>query len=428
MTQHPHPRSTDVLEAASTLAADVFDARAATWDRERRYCWDNIDDLRRHGVLGMTLPAELGGRGVDYTKACKVIEEIAGACALTARVVVETNMGAVGAILAYGTEPQKRRAAELVLAGDKPAICITEPSAGSAATDMQTTATPVDGGWRLNGIKHWITGGGISQLHLVFARVLDERGGDLGIGGFIVEADPANGRLHDGFRIARHERTLGLCGMPEAELHFDNVFVSADQVLAPPGGFKRGFAQLMTAYNGQRIGAASVAIGIARGALARAKAYALHREQFGRPIAEFQGLQWMIADMETGVHAAQLMIADAAATRAVDGLPFPEMAAAAKAKLFASETAIRVVDQALQIFGARGYGSEEPLERMYRDVRMFTIGGGTAQVLRTQIAADALGIRTPQTRDGYARGPRSLGGEAPRSMQGMAHSDRATAA
>ncbi|GMG81963.1 acyl-CoA dehydrogenase [Paralimibaculum aggregatum] len=385
---------------ARRLAEEVFAPRAAIWDRERRFCHDNIPHLVEAGLMGMTLPVEYGGRGASWAEAVAVIDEVARACTLTARVVVEANMGGVSAIMAYGSEAQKRLAAELVLAGDKPAICITEPEAGSAATQMSTTARRQrDGSYRLHGAKHWITGGGVSRLHLIFARVLDEAGKDEGIGGFLLACDPAD--PPEGFRVVRRERTMGLCGMPEAELAFDGLAIAPDMVLNPPGGFARGFARLMNAYNSQRVGAGTVALGIARGAEARARDYMLAREQFGRPIAEFQGLQWMLADIDTQLTAARLMLDAAARSRGPDGSPFPDPGMAARAKLFASEAAIKAVSDALQIFGARGYGAEEPLERMYRDVRMFTIGGGTAQVLRTQIASDLLGMRLPQTREGF---------------------------
>ncbi|MGF1502993.1 MAG: 3-sulfinopropanoyl-CoA desulfinase [Paracoccaceae bacterium] len=388
-------------ETARRLARDVFAERAATWDRDRRYCHDNIPVLVEAGIMGMTIPRAQGGLGAGFDDVVPVIEEIAKACTLTARVVVEANMGAVSAVMAYGSDEQRELAAARVLAGDKPAICITEPGAGSAATEMTTTARPVAGGYRIDGVKHWITGGGVSRIHLIFARVEDASGRPLGIGGFLLDIDPAD--PPEGFRIVRHERTLGLCGMPEAELAFDGLFVPEAMVLTPPGGFEKGFARLMNAYNSQRVGAGTVALGVAAGAFERARDYMHERVQFGRPIAEFQGLQWMLADMDTGLHAARLLLAEAAASHGPNGSAFPDPTKAARAKLFASETSIRVVNDALQILGARGYGSEEPLERMYRDVRMFTIGGGTAQVLRTQIAGAALGIRTPQTRDGYSR-------------------------
>lgn len=390
--------ASDHVERARELAA-VFATRAERWDRNREYCWDNVADMQAAGLMGMSIPPEYGGRGASWLDVVRVVEELAKSCALSARIAIEANMGAISAIMAYGSDAQKAFCAPIVLSGDKPAICITEPDAGSAATQMKTTARKVDGGYLLNGTKHWITGGGISKLHLIFARVEDEKGNANGIGGFIVHRDLEAGIDPQGFAVLRHERTLGLCGMPEAELGFTDLFVDDANVLKPPSGIENGFADLMTAYNSQRVGAGTAAMGVAAGALERGRRYLLEREQFGRPIAEFQGLQWMLADMDTGVHASRLMLHEAAQSR-TPGTPFPDMTMAARAKIFASETAIRVVNDALQMFGARGYGGEEPLERMYRDVRMFSIGGGTAQVLRTQLAASLLGRKLPQTRSG----------------------------
>jgi 3-sulfinopropanoyl-CoA desulfinase len=393
----------ELVGAARALSAR-FAAAASVWDQERRYCWENVADMARAGLMGMTIPVRYGGKGADWLTCIAVIEELARSCTLSARIVVEANMGGVSAIMAYGTSDQKALAATLVLAGDKPAICISEPQAGSAATEMTTTAQRDGTVWRLNGRKHWITGGGVSRLHVIFARALEEDGTDLGIGGFILVADPVRGDVPEGFSVVRLERTLGLCGMPEAELSFKDVTIAEDMVLRPPSGFRRGFADLMNAYNSQRVGAGAIAMGVAAGATDLARSYLLRRRQFGRPLAEFQGLQWMLADMDTKVHASRLLLQEAARSRGPNGSPFPDQIATARAKLFASERAIEVVNDALQIFGARGYGAEEPLERMYRDVRMFTIGGGTAQILRTQIAGSLLGIRTPQTRGGYTDG------------------------
>lgn len=388
-------------DRARELAETRFAPRAAEWDRDRTYCWDNVADLVSAGLMGMSIPSAYGGKGASYLEVCRVVEEIAKACTLTARVVVEANMGAISAVMAYGTERQKRVCADLVLAGDKPAICISEPGAGSAAGDMATTARRLGDRYILNGTKHWITGGGISRVHLVFARVISSTGVEEGIGGFIVIADPKRGVYPEGFSVVRRERTMGLCGMPECELTFENVEVPDEMVLAAPSGFKHGFAHLMDAYNSQRVGAGTIAMGVAAGALDHAKRYLLQREQFGRPLAEFQGLQWMLADMDTGVHASRLLLHEAARSAETTPTGFPDKTMAARAKVFASETAIKVVNDALQMFGARGYGDLEPIERMARDVRMFTIGGGTAQVLRNQIAGSLLGMKTPQTREGY---------------------------
>ncbi|MEM7289160.1 MAG: 3-sulfinopropanoyl-CoA desulfinase [Pseudomonadota bacterium] len=395
----------NIYQELARELAPQFAARAAEWDKTRSYCWDNIPLLVDAGLMGMTIPREHGGLGVSFHDCVLVIEEIAKVCTLTARIVVEANMGGISAIMAYGTAEQKAFCAPIVLDGDKPAICITEPEAGSAATEMQTTARKKGDRFVLNGTKHWITGGGVSKLHLVFAKVLDENGNHQGIGGFIVHRDPANGIDPKGFEIRRREHTMGLCGMPETEMHFDNVEIDGAFALQSQSGYRNGFAELMTAYNSQRVGAGTIALGVAVGAMGHAKHYLKERHQFGRPLAEFQGLQWMVADMDTQLHAARLMLHEAALSAQSTANGFPDMTMAARAKLFASETAIKVVNDALQMFGARGYGDQEPLERMYRDVRMFTIGGGTAQVLRNQIAGEALGMKTPQTRDGYSQKP-----------------------
>jgi 3-sulfinopropanoyl-CoA desulfinase len=381
---------------AREFATSVVRPRAAAIDRDEQYPWDIVRALVDAKFLGMTIPPQYGGQGRSFLDAVLVIEEMAKACTVTGRIIVETNMGAISTVMAYGSEAQKRLAAELVLAGDKPAICITEPQAGSDAMAMTTRADKRGDVYVVNGRKHWITGGGVSKLHLIFARVFDERGEDVGIGGFLAVRDEAKG-----LRVVRREQTMGLRGMPEGELAFENLEVPAAMAVVPPSGFRRGFADLMNAYNSQRVGAGTVGMGIAAGALDHALDWVKTREQFGRPIAEFQGLQWMLADMQTQLTASRLMLYAAARSRGPGGSAFPDPMLAAQAKIFASEAAIRIVNDALQLFGARGYSREFPLERMARDVRMFTIGGGTAQVLRTLVAGKMLGLRLPQTRDGY---------------------------
>ena len=382
---------------ARAFATEVVRPRAAEIDVQEHYPWDIVTALTQAGFVGMTIPAALGGQGRSFLDAVLVIEEMAKCCTVTARIAVETNMGAISTVMAYGSEAQKQLAADLVLTGDKPAICITEPDAGSDALAMTTRADRRGDRYIINGRKHWITGAGVSRLHLIFARVFDEAGNDLGIGGFLAVREEAKG-----LRLARRERTMGLRGMPEGELVFEDLDVAADMAVLPPSGFRRGFADLMTAYNSQRVGAGTVAMGIAAGALDLAVDWVKEREQFGRPIGEFQGLQWMLADMQTQLTASRLMLYQAARSRGA-GSAFPDPMLAAQAKIFASEAAIRIVNDALQMFGARGYSRDLPLERMARDVRMFTIGGGTAQVLRTLVASRMLGWKLPQTRDGYAK-------------------------
>ena len=268
--------------------------------------------------------------------------------------------------MAYGSAEQKARVAGHVLVGDKPAICITEPGAGSDAGAMTTTATRDGETWVLNGVKHWITGGGVSRVHLIFARIVED-GGPRGVGAFLaVRGEDA------GLRIP------------------------AAMALIPHGDPAQGFKRLMTAYNAQRVGAAAVALGLAQGAFELARDFLLQRQQFGRPLAEFQGLQWMLADMSIAIEAARALVVRAAESAGAEG--FPDMAMVAQAKILAAETAVKVTGDALQMHGAAGYSRDLPLERMARDARMFTIGGGTAQVLRNQLAGAILGIKNGQRR------------------------------
>ena len=359
---------------ARELADGVFRERAARWDAEEAYPWDNVKDLVRAGFMGLTIPATYGGAGASVLDVLLVVEQVARVCGVTARIVVEGSLGVVGALTAYGTEAQKRRYFPWVLEdGEKPAIAITEPEAGSAATDLVTRADEAPEGWTLSGEKRWITGAGTSRLYLVYCR-MGAREGAEGIGGLLVERDTP------GFTIGERDRTMGLRGIPEGRLHFDRCRVPREQVLVgPPDGFKK----LMRAYNSQRLGAATVALGLAQGAYEQALAYAQARRQFGRPIADFQGIRWKLADMAIALDAARLLIHRAACTE-VDG--FPDPLESAKAKTFAAETAQAVTSQALQIHGAAGYGRGLPLERMMRDARMFAIGGGTVEMMRNLIA------------------------------------------
>lgn len=379
---------------ARAFAEAELPRRAAEVDASQEYPWDIVEKLTKAGFLGMTIPREYGGQGLGYLETVVVVEEMAKKCGVTARIVIEANMGAIGAIGAYGSDEQKKLAADLVLAGDKPAICMTEPEAGSALTELTTKAEKRGNGYVLNGVKHWITGGGVSKLHLIFARVF-ENGEDQGIAGFIAIRGEDEGLV-----IADREPTMGLRGIPEARIEFHDLQLGADRMLLPPEGIRRGFAGLMNAYNGQRVGAATAALGIGAGAYEIALDYTRERRQFGRPICEFQGLQWMLVDMANSLDAARMMIYRAAASAPEGGFPDPLLAA--QAKIVASETAVAVTNNALQIHGAAGYSRNRPLERMVRDARMFTIGGGTAQLLRNLVASRILDRKFPQTRDGYA--------------------------
>ncbi len=386
------------LQARAKAFADLHcRPSAAETDRTEAYPWDGIKEMAAAGFFGMTIPKSLGGQGRSYLDAILVVEEMAKACGISGRIIVEGNMGALGAILRYGTPEQQRMACDMVLKGDKPAICITEPDAGSAATEMSTTAVKRGDRYVLNGTKHWITGGGVSRLHLIFARVV-EGGRELGIGGFLALRGEDEGLI-----VGEREPAMGLRGIPETKVHFRDLTLPADRLLLPAEGLERGFASLMDAYNAQRVGAGTVALGIAQGAYETALDYTKERQQFGRPLAEFQGLQWMLADMRIQLDAARLMLWRAAASAEESESGFPDPLLAAEAKIMASETAVKVTNDALQLHGAMGYSRNLPLERMARDARMFTIGGGTAQMLRNLVAGKILDMKTPQTRDGYLK-------------------------
>ena len=219
----------DLKERAAALSNGLLRKRGAEIDQSREYPWDVVEALKAERFMGMTIPEEYGGQGRSFLDTVLVIEEMARSCTVSARIVVEANMGAISTVMAYGTDAQRRRAADLVLAGDKPAICITEPDAGSDASGMKTRADKRGNRYVLNGRKHWITGAGVSRLHLIFARVFDEGGEELGVGGFLAVPGEV-----EGLRVTKRETTMGLCGMPEGELVFEDLKITPDMVLLPP--------------------------------------------------------------------------------------------------------------------------------------------------------------------------------------------------
>lgn len=371
-----------VQRLARELAESSFRERAARWDEEEAYPWDNVKELVRHGLMGLTVPREYGGQGRGLLEAILAIEAVARVCGVTGRILVDSNLGPVGVLVHHGTEAQKRQYLPRVLAGDKPAIAITEPGAGSAASELETTAVADGDHWVLDGVKHWITGAGVSQIYVVFCRFDGVPGAD-GVGAVVVEAGTP------GVSVRRRERAMGMRGIPEGEVVLAGCRIPRENLVVGAGGFGR----LMSAYNGQRLGASAVALGLAQGALELACAYAGERRQFGRAIGSFQGLRWILADMAIEVEAARQLIYRTAAN---GGLGLPDMHAVAACKVVASETATRVTNQALQVFGARGYSRDCPVERMVRDARMFTIAGGTVQMLRNLVAGRLLGRLDPR--------------------------------
>jgi len=379
-------RQKEVQRRARDLAKRAIAPKATHWDETEEYPWENVEKLVEAQFMGMTIPEAYGGPGRSLIEAILVVEEMAKVCGITGRIVVDSNMGVVGAIATYGTEEQKRRYLPMVLKGDKPAIAITEPQAGTAATEMETTAVLDGGHYVLRGHKKYITGAGVSHINLVFARII-HNGTFKGIGGVIVDKGTP------GFKIGKRAYMMGLRGIPETEEIFEDCRVPRGNLLVI------GFGRLMSAYNAQRVGAGTVALGIAQGAFELAVEFAKERAQFGRPIAEFQGLQWILADARIQLDAARLLLHRAAVQIDAE-TGFPDVHLAAIAKTYAAETAIKVTNDALQIFGAAGYSRDFPLERMARDARMFTIGGGTTQAQRNVIASGIFGQKFSQRREG----------------------------
>jgi len=370
-----------IVELAEQLGKREFGPKAARWDRKQEYPWENVHKLREAGLLGMTIPGKYGGQERPLIDTILAVETAAKYCGVTGRIIVETNMGALGCIMAYGTEEQKKLVALRILEeGDKPAIGMTEPDAGTALTELKTRAERVDDKYIINGTKHWITGGGISVTNLIFARFF-EHGKELGIGGILVDKGTP------GFSFGTVEDALGLRGIPETELIFNHCEVPAENVVVMGDG-NESFKKLMYGYNGQRVGASAVALGIAQGAHNLAIDWMQKRKQFGRTLAEFQGLQWMMAEAEIKLNAARLLIYRAAcnARELPNNVRLPYMDEASMAKAFTGHVALEVVSDSLQMFGAYGYSRELPLERMLRDVRMFQIGGGTTQAQLNMIA------------------------------------------
>ncbi|MEZ4521463.1 MAG: acyl-CoA dehydrogenase family protein [Thermomicrobiales bacterium] len=352
--------------------------RSSAWDEQEHLEREHVDRLAEAGLLAMTVRPDAGGGGLSTLHAARAIAEVARGCGVSARIVVDSNFGAVQILDKFAPEaigqrylPQVRRGEKLI------AIAITEPEAGSAANELTTRAERDGDEIVLHGTKRWITGAGERELYLVFAR-FDDVEGSAGVGAVLVESDTP------GLRIGDREPTMGLRGLREGELHFEGCRVPAENVIVERGGF----GKLMAAYNGQRVGASAVALGLAKGAMDIAVDYAKQRRQFGRPIAEYQAIQILLADMAIQHDAATMLVERAAGTE--DRYGFPERYETSVAKTFASEAGIFITNSAIQVLGGNGYSRHYRVERMARDARMFTIGGGTTQMQRLAIASKLL--------------------------------------
>ena len=357
---------------------------AAVWDREARVPDQGIlDQMLEMGLIGMCLPEAYGGGGQDLLTAILCIEQLARISPLCAAAVFESNVGPVRVIEKFGSEEQRKQFLPLVCQGKMQiSIGMTEAEAGSALTDLRTRAEPDPGGWRINGRKVFCTGGGHSEAYMVYCRFGDAPGAK-GIGAVLVEKGTP------GFSFGKQEQYMGLRGMPGSDLVFEDCVVPKQNLIVEAGGFR----SLMECFDIERCGNATMALGIATGALEAARKHALERETFGKPIADRQAIQLMIAEMATRVDAARLLVYRAAWNA---GEGFPSIQETSMAKVFANETAKAVTDMAMEVLGGYGYSTEYPVERMLRDSRGWPLAGGTLQMQKIIIAATVLGRRFDQ--------------------------------
>jgi alkylation response protein AidB-like acyl-CoA dehydrogenase len=365
-----------IRDTAREFAAREVRPHAREWDAAGQFPTALIPQLAELGLFGMVIPQEYGGSGLDTVSIALAIEALAwgdGGIALT---VASHNSLCCGHIALVGTEAQKRRylpdlASGLALG----AWALTEPGSGSDAGALTTRAVRRGERWVLNGTKVFVTQGSLAGVYVIMART-DPEAGHRGISAFLVERGTA------GLRVGKHEDKLGVRSSDTAEVVLEDCEVSQDAIVGAPG---EGYRDALRVLEGGRIGIGAMALGLGRAALEASVAYARERRAFGRPIAEFQAIQWMLADMATELSAAELLVMEAAA-RATAKLPYRQQSS--MAKLFASEAAARAAAKALQIHGGYGLTKDYPVERIYRDVKLCEIGEGTSEVQRMLIARE----------------------------------------
>jgi len=364
-------------DMAHKLAENVFRPLAASWDENSEPPLPNLKVLAEHGLCGITLPEEYGGSSGSLLDVVLVMEEIARVCPVTAGMVLG-NCANPEIILKFGTEEQKRKYLPRYARGeDILAWGMTEPGAGSAATELKTKAVPDGDYYLLTGSKIFITRAQIANTFLIFSRIGDDPGSK-GICSFLVE------RGMPGFTIGPPEKTMGFKGAGSCPLYLEDCRVPKENMVTQPGSFR----QVMTGLNIARVLNPCFCLGIAQGALELAMEYSQQRKQFGKELCEFQGIQWMLADMAVKVEAMRLLIYRAAISVGSGSSDGPLHAAIGK--IFANEEAFAVANAALQIHGGYGYSRDFPLERMVRDVRAFQIAGGSTQILRVVVASRML--------------------------------------
>ncbi|OYT45769.1 acyl-CoA dehydrogenase [Thermoplasmatales archaeon ex4484_6] len=352
--------------------------RAAELDEKNIFPWDSLKKMAQLGILGALIPQEYGGAGLDNVTYSMMVEEISRACASTGVVTSVHNSLTAWPIIHYGNEDQKKKYLPILARGEKiGAFGGTEPNAGTDLGAMQTTAELDGDNYILNGTKTFITSGPEAGIIIAFA-VTNKELGTKGISAFIVEND------FEGYKIGGIFDKLGINASLQSELIFENMVVPKENLLGKEG---EGYKIALSTLDGGRIGIAAQAVGIAQAALDESIEYSKNRQQFGRPIAKFQAIQWMIAEMATKVEAARFLVRYAAYQKDQGNRISKE---AAMAKLFASEAASWCADRAIQIFGGYGYTKEYPVERLYRDARITQIYEGTSEVMKMVIAGSLL--------------------------------------
>ncbi|MBI5116789.1 acyl-CoA dehydrogenase [Candidatus Poribacteria bacterium] len=367
-----------IQDMARNFADKEVAPLAAELDETHRFPVELAKKMGELGLMGVAVPEQYGGAGMDYVCYAVALEEISRACANTGVIMSVNNSLVCDPILNNATEEQKQRFLAPLAAGRKiGCFGLTEPSAGSDAGNQKTTAVLDGNEWILNGSKVFITNGSHADTMVVFAMT-DKGKGLKGISTFIVEKETP------GFKVGKIEKKLGLNASGTAELIFEDCRIPKDQLLGQVG---QGFKIAMQTLDGGRIGIGAQAVGIARAAMEQSVKYSLERVQFNQPIAKFQAIQWMLADMATEIDAARLLVHRAAQMKDAKQ---PYSKQSAMAKLFASETAMKTATKAIQIHGGYGYSKEYPVERNFRDAKITEIYEGTSEIQRLVIASHLL--------------------------------------
>lgn len=364
---------------ARSFAKEKFSEKAYTWVRNQEVPWENAKVLAEHGLMGMTLSEEDGGQGMSLMDAIIVMEEVAKVCPSTADMLQVGNFGAIRQLAAFGSRELKDRIMPSILSGEKLiSVAMSEPNAGSAVTDLNTKARIEGDKVIINGSKVFNTHGPHNSYYVVWVRFGDSVKTS---GSILVERDAP------GFTVGKTETHMS--GEEHCALYFEDCEVPLGNILVPEDGFRKMF----TMFNIERMGNTSRSLALAQAAFDLAVEHAKERQQFGRPLAEFQGIQWKLAEMKMKLDAGRLLLYRAA-TNADKGAPNPTEASIAKA--YINTTAFEVAHEAVQIFGGYGYSTDYPLEYIFRRVRGWMIAGGTPEMLKNKIAEDVLGMRFSQ--------------------------------